>query len=242
MGDLLKHPATYLAVPIAVYFLGWSYLDSYFSFFKIPLANLDLPIEHYFTNGFEALVRGAFTSFPNDPPINAQVTVFVSTALLVVALAAPLKWLGRARYYLWLVLAIVLMAGSWALVVKVARFDTLVLPAPVRIVLSDAPLAEPRTPALQSEAAPAAVAQAQLATAAAEMIDQITDEFDEVNIFGRIKLIYQHADYVVVGYPDCRDEERPETCEWMVWMLPMHAIRMTRVWEPQNVPELQPAL
>jgi hypothetical protein len=224
MGDIFKHPATYLALPIVVYFLGWSYLYTYFGFFEIELANLQLPLEHFFTIGFNALVRGIATEFPGDGFVTAQHVAIVSAVLLAAAILAPIQRLMRLRLYLGLLFAVIHVAAGWSVVIKMAQQDMLDLPKPVRVVMA--------APSPGEEVAQTAAEANPLRAQIKQHSDEISDEFEQWNVAGFLRLIYQHPEYVVVGYADCESGAAlAHTCEWMVWTIPKESIRMTRVWE-----------
>lgn len=44
-----------LLLAALAYFLGWAYLGEYFGFFGLPLASLNVPLEHYFAYAFAPL-------------------------------------------------------------------------------------------------------------------------------------------------------------------------------------------
>lgn len=61
---------------VFLYFTGWVYRWAYFSFFKLEVTTIDLPVESFFIASFQALVGNIWAIFPTA-------IAFILTAILI---------------------------------------------------------------------------------------------------------------------------------------------------------------
>jgi hypothetical protein len=136
MMEILRSTAI-LALPILAYLLGWTYLDAYYDTFEIPLSNLDLPIEHYFTVGALSVLRGAGSLNHEQIGWNHlwyALIAFSSIAALL-ASAAPIAALQRWRPFI-MGASFAIVAGSgFVLARELALENATLQPPEVRVQL-----------------------------------------------------------------------------------------------------------
>lgn len=214
MGDFLKHPAV-IIVPVIAYFLGWTYLYNYFDEFQVPLSSLNLPLEHYFTYGFIALVKGIRGEVPvAEGAFDWQASFLVCVVLFIVAMVLRFTWFLRIRVWAIAVVGFMLGITGWVLTYQVAKYETTTRPQPVRLALSAPVTADPSTGAVG------------VATVNDPLSQLVLAEFNDRNRAGDLRMIFQHEDFVVVAFArGCQSD----SCSWTVWRVPTRDIRVIRM-------------
>jgi hypothetical protein len=206
MGDLLKNPATFLT-PVLGYFIGYTYFDAYYGHYGVQLSSLDIPIEHYFTYGFYAVLRSLASYSIEDARFDLQAAVWLVLFVLAVLVLVPLK--DRALQVKRFVLGVFIVVGVtliYLLTVQVARQRADMEPEQVNIVFSQ-PLPE--------------------ITPANEQINAPLSGVVGWSTGNQLRLISQQSDFVIVGRKrrQCQDG----ACEWVIWHVPAQQVRVIQV-------------
>jgi len=216
MGDLLRHPAA-LLVPIAAYFLGWSYLDAYFAYFGVSQEMANRPIEQYFTRGYLALVDSFWRSnLIEDPRFDYQVLLPILAVVFVGIWFVPLGRFAPTRPFLALIVLALFVTGARELVREQAKWDTFKAEA-VNIVTVDRRIHEPLVDAPVPEPP--------------DTQSKVEAMFQMANSSRKLRLVYQNNDVVVVAWRNCQPgvEASPDSCGWQTFMIPWSVVRVVNV-------------